>query len=95
VWQEDVCIRCLYTICRGLSAQNLFGVSMVSIGRHPDWGTQPPLGQTGPSVAPENWYVGETLAGFQLQRGSIRDGHIGGEQTHIPPGPYGPARRDG
>ena len=54
-----------------------------------------PLGQSGPSIAPENWYVGETLAGFQLQRGSIRDGHIGGEQTHIPPGPYGPALRDG
>ena len=58
---------------------------MVSIGRHPSWGTQPPLGQTGPSIAPENWYVGETLAGFQLQRGSIRDGHIDGEQTRIPP----------
>ena len=95
MWQEDVCTRCLYTICRGLSAQHLVGVSMVSIGRHPNWGTQPPLGQTGPSIAPENWYVGETLAGFQLQRGSIRDGHIGGEQTHIPPGPYGPALRDG
>ena len=61
MWQEDVCTRCLYTICRGLSAQHLFGVSMVSIGRHPNWGTQPPLGQTGPSIAPENWYVGETL----------------------------------
>jgi len=86
VWQ-DVCTRCLYTICRGLSAQHLFGVSMVTIGRHPNWGTQTPLGQTGPSIAPENWFVGETLAGLQLQRGSIRDGHIGGEQTHMPPGP--------
>ena len=68
---------------------------MVYIGRHPNWGTQPPLSQAGPSIAPENWYVGETLAGFQLQRGSIRDGHIGGEQIHIPPGPYGQALRDG
>jgi len=61
VWQEDVCTRCLYTICRGLSAQHLFGVSMVSIARHPNWGTQPPLGQIGPSIAPENRYVGETF----------------------------------
>ena len=63
---------------------------MVSIGRHPNWGTQPPLGQIGPSIAPENCYVGETFL-----QGSIRDGHIGGEQIHIPPGPYGPALRDG
>jgi len=42
VWQEDVCTRWLYTICRGLSAQHLVGVSMVSIGRHPNWGTPPP-----------------------------------------------------
>ena len=82
MWQEDVC-----TISRGLSAQHLVGVSMVSIGRHPNWGAQSLLGQTGPSIAPENWYVGGTLAGFQLQQGGIRDGHIGGEQTHIPPGP--------
>jgi len=68
---------------------------MVSIGRHPNWGTQPPLGQTGPSIAPENWYVGGTLADLQLQRRNIRDGHIGGEQIHIPPGPYGPALRNG
>ena len=54
-----------------------------------------PTRQTGPFIAPENWYVGETLAGLQLQRGSIRDGHIGGEQTRIPPGPYGPALRNG
>jgi len=95
VWQEDVCTRFLYTICRGLSAQHLVGISMVSIGRHPNWGTQHPLGQTGPSIAPEKRYVGETLAGFQLQGGSIRDGHSGGKLTHIPPGPYGPALRDG
>jgi len=75
--------------------RHLFGVSMVSIGRHPNWGTQLPLGQTGPSIASEKWYVGETLAGLQLQRGSIHDGHIGVEQTHIPPGPYGPALRNG
>ena len=32
MWQEeDVCTRCLYTICRGLSAQHLVGVSMVYI----------------------------------------------------------------
>jgi len=89
VWQEDACTRCLYPVCKGLSAQHLFGVFMVSVGRHPNWvawGTQPPLGHTGPSIAPENWYVGGTLAGLQLQRGNIRDGHIGGEQTHIPPG---------
>jgi len=73
VWQEDVCTRCLHTICRGLSAQHLVGVSMVSIGRHPNWGTRPPLGQTGPSIAPENWYVGGTLAGLQLQQVSIRE----------------------
>jgi len=24
---------------------------------------------------------------YAVQRGSIRDGHIDGEQTHIPPGP--------
>ena len=48
MWQEeDVCTRCLYTICRGLSAQHLVCVSMVSIGRHPNWGTQPPLGRLG------------------------------------------------
>jgi len=68
---------------------------MVSIGRHPNWGAQPPLGQTRLFIAPENWCVGETLGGFQLQRGSIRDEHLGGEQTHIPPWPYGPASRDG
>jgi len=84
VWQEDVCT--LYA--GGLSAQHLVGVSMVSISRHPNWGTQPPLGQTGPSIAPVNRYVGETLAGFQLQRGSICGGHVGGEQTHIPPGQH-------
>jgi len=70
-------------------------VPMVSIGRHPNWGTQPPLSQTGPSIVPENWYVGGTLAGIQLQRESIPDGHVGGEQTHIPPGPCGPALRNG
>jgi len=43
----------------------------------------------------ENWHVGGALAGLQLQRVSIRDGHIGGEQTHLPPGPYGPALRNG
>jgi len=86
---HDVCT--LYA--GGLSAQHLFGVSMVSIGRHPSWGTRPPLSQTGPSIAPENWYVCGTLAGLQLQRVSIRDGHIGEEQTHIPPGPYGLALR--
>ena len=46
MWQEDVCTRCLYTICRGLSAQHRVGVSLVSIGRHPNSGTEPPLGQT-------------------------------------------------
>jgi len=49
---HDVCTRWLYTICRGLSAQHLFDVSMVPIGRHPNWGTQLPLiclGQTWPS----------------------------------------------
>ena len=35
MWQEDACTRCLYTICRGLSAQHLFGDSMVSIGSIP------------------------------------------------------------
>ena len=55
---------------------------MVSIGRHPNWGTRPPLGRLG---HPSRLKIGETLASFQLQRGSnnIRDGHIdiGGEQT--------------
>ena len=51
--------------------------------------------QVGSTIAPEHWHVGRTLAGIQLQRGSIRDEHIGGEQIHIPPGPYGPALRDG
>jgi len=93
VWQKDVYTRCLYTICRGLSTQHRFGVSIISICRHPNWGTRPLLGgQTGPSIAPENWYVSGTLAGLQLQRVSIRDGHIGGEQTHIPPGPDGPVQ---
>ena len=67
----------------------------VSIGRHPNWGTRPSVGQTGISIAPENWYVGGTLAGLRLQRVGIRDGHIVGEQTHNPPGPYGPALRNG
>ena len=48
----DVC-----TLYAGGCLRNLFGVSMVSIGRHPSWGTQSPLGQTGPSITPENWYV--------------------------------------
>jgi len=46
-------------------------------------GVHGPHSASGPSIAPENWYVGGTLAGLQLQRGSIRDGHIGGEQTHM------------
>ena len=69
--------------------QHLVGVSVVSIGRHPNWGTQPPLGQIGPSIAPENWYVGETLAGFQLHREEVFAMDILAEsRTHIPPGPY-------
>ena len=67
---------------QGVVCAASLGVSTVSIGRHPNWGTQPPPDQTGPSIAPENYYVGGTLAGLQLQRGNIRDGHIGGEQTH-------------
>jgi len=67
VWRGDVNTRFLYPIYRGLSAQHHSGVSMVSIGRHPNWGTRPPLGQTGPYIAPENWYVGGTLVGLQLQ----------------------------
>ena len=53
------------TLYAGGCLRNISSVS-------PNWGTQPPLGQIGPSIAPENWYVGETLAGI-LQRGSIRD----------------------
>ena len=49
----------------------------------------------GPSIAHENWYFGATLAGRQLQRVSIRDGHVGGEQTLIPPGLDGSALRNG
>jgi len=45
---------------------------------YPSWGTRPPLDQAGPSIAPENWDVDGTLAGLQQQRGSIRDGHVGG-----------------
>ena len=90
---------CLYTMSvhymQGLSAQHLFGVSMVSNGRHPDWGTQPPLGQTEPSSRLKIGTLARPLPAFKKQRGSIRDGHIGGEQSHIPPGPYGPAIRDG
>ena len=57
-------------ICRGLSPQSQSRFSTISIGRHPRRGTRPLHGQAGSSIAPENWYVGETLAGFQLQRGT-------------------------
>ena len=62
VWREDVYTRYLYTV---QSAQHHSGVSMASIGRHPNWSTRPPFGQTGPSIAPENWYVGGTADTFK------------------------------
>jgi len=50
-------------------AQHHLSAYMVSIGRHPNWGTQPQLGQAGPSIAPKQLvqYVGGTLAGRKLQ----------------------------
>ena len=70
--------------------------SLQGIHWQPSWGTRPltrpPHGQAGPSLS---WHVGGTLAGFQLQRGSIRDGHVGGEQIRIPSEPDGPEFRDG
>jgi len=77
---HDVCTLYAGVVCAAsLRSPCLHGI----IDRHPNWGTRPPLGQTGPSIAPEIWYVGGTLSGLQLQRVSIRDGHIDGKQTHI------------
>ena len=59
MWRKDVNTRCLYTIYRGLSTQDHFGVSMISnaplqlvsipIGIHgptrPDWAILLYLGQ--------------------------------------------------
>jgi len=78
VWWRDVCTRvctrCLYTICRGgLSAQHH---SMVSIGYRTSQVGIPvgvhdsssgSLAQAGPSSHLKCWYVGEILAGRQLQ----------------------------
>ena len=80
----------VHDVCTLYAGDCLRSISSVS-----PWYPLVGISQAGPSIAPENWYVGETLAGFQLQRGNIRDGHFGGEQIHIPPGPYGPALRDG
>ena len=67
---------CLYTMSVHYSGGLLRSISSVSlwypIGRHPKWVYGP---QTGPSIAPENWYVGGTLGSLQLQRVSIRDGY--------------------
>jgi len=67
---------------------------MVSIGRHPN-GVNGPTQPDWAIHRAENWYIGGTFAGLQLQRVSIRNGHIGEEQIHIPPGPYGPALHNG
>ena len=55
VW-GDVYTRCLYTICRGcLCNINLWYPVIDS-----SWGTRPPHGQAGPSIASKNWHIGGT-----------------------------------
>jgi len=74
--QGVVCAACL---------RYLHGIHSFGTRPHPNWGTQLPLGQAGPSITPENWYVGETLADLQLQLFAM---DILAESSHIPPGSY-------
>ena len=50
----------MYTMCSGLSVQPQ-SEFMIYIGRLLVGAHGPPLGQAGPSIAPENWHVGRTL----------------------------------
>jgi len=38
--------------------QSRVTISKGSIGKHPNWGIQPPCDQAGPSIVPESWHVG-------------------------------------
>jgi len=91
----------VHDVCTQYAGGCLRGISSVSpwyplVGIPIGVGTLPPLGQTGPSIAPENWYVGETLPAFNCSEEVFAMDILAESRlTIIPPGPYGPALRDG